>query len=257
MIEDKNNIIKLLLNDIRIIISEYNNSIEPDTVNYLLTNNLVEYSNANTISFFVRDGILYLPKRIYDLMPIFKGHELYGISPNDGRKPEDYLDTNTTYYDYIDHFIKAGLTPYKYFEESLLHEAMHLCGSLGGNPLDEGINELKTRELAQKYGIKISAYGYPKETEVAKTLQEVIGKDVMDQLAFKKISKRRDFLIEKVGIEKADLYKKVFKDMILLSDEFLKKMETISDPYAKAGEYKKISYAEVLEYIDEYIEKTK
>ena len=123
--------------------------------------------------------------------------------------------------------------------------------------IHEGINELKTRELAQKYGIKIAAYGYPKETEVAKTLQEVIGKDVMDKLAFIKINKRREFLIEKVGIEKADLYKRVFKDMILLSDEFLKKMENISDPYAKAGEYKKISYAEVLEYIDEYIEKTK
>lgn len=257
MIEDKNNIVKLLLNHIRIIISEYKDSIEPETVNYLLNNNLVEFSSANTISFFVRDGVLYLPKRIYDLMPIFKGHELYGISPNDGRKPEEYLDTDTTYYDYIDHFIKAGITPYKYFEESLLHEAMHLCGSLGGNPLDEGINELKTRELAQKYGIKIAAYGYPKETEVAKTLQEVIGKDVMDKLAFIKINKRREFLIEKVGIEKADLYKRVFKDMILLSDEFLKKMENISDPYAKAGEYKKISYAEVLEYIDEYIEKTK
>ena len=33
---------------------------------------------------------------------------------------------------------------------------------------------LKTRELAQKYGIKIAAYGYPKETEVAKTLAEAL-----------------------------------------------------------------------------------
>ena len=257
MMEDKNNILKQLLNYIRIIISEYKDSIKPETVEYLLNNNLVEFNNANTISFFVRDGILYLPKHIYDLMPIFRSHELYGISPKFARKREEYLDTNTTYYDYIDHFIKAGLTPYEYFEESLLHEAMHLCGCVGNNPLGEGLTELKSRELAQKYNIKISGYGYPKEVEVAKTLQEIIGKDVMDQLIFVKVHDRRDFLIERVGIEKADLYRKVFRDMIVLSDEYGKQIETISDPYAKAAAYKRISYASVLDYLDEYIEKTK
>ena len=257
MIEDKNNILKQLLNYIRVIISEYKDSIKPETVDYLLNNNLVEFNNANTISFFVRDGILYLPKHIYDLMPIFKSHELYGISPKDARKREDLLDTNTTFYDYIDHFIKAGLTPYDYFEESLLHEAMHLCGSGGNNPLGEGMTELKTRELAQKYDLKTSGYGYPKEVEVAKTLQDVLGKDVMDQLTFLRVPERRDFLIEKVGIEKADLYRKVFRDMIVLSGEYSNEIETISDPYAKAEAYKRISYASVLEYIDEYIEKTK
>ena len=257
MIEDKNNILKLLLNHIRIIISEYKDSIKPETVSYLLTNDLVEFNSANTISFFVKDGILYLPKHIYDLMPIFKGHELYGISPKDARKREDLLDTNTTYYDYVEHFIKAGLTPYDFFEESLLHEALHLCGSIGNNPLGEGMTELKARELAQKYDIKFCGYGYPKETEVAKTLQEVLGKDVMDQLTFMKISERRDFLVEKVGIEKADLYRRVFRDMIVSFGEYDKEIETISDPYAKAAAYKKISYTSILEYIDEYIEKTK
>lgn len=257
MIEDKNNIVKQLLNYLRIIISEYKDNIKPETIDYLLNNNIVEFNSASTISFFVENGVLYLPKRIYDIIPILKGHELYGVSPNDRRKIEDYLDTNTTYYDYIEHVIKVGITPYQFFEESLLHEAMHLCGSVGGNPLEEGITELKSRELAQKNNIKISAYGYPKETEVAKTLQEVIGKDVMDQLTFIKTHDRRNFLIEKVGIEKADLYKRVFKDMILLSNGYNIKIETISDPYIKAEEYKKISYATVLEYIDEYIEKTK
>lgn len=257
MIEDKNNIIKQLLNYLRVIISEYKDNIKPETVDYLLNNNLVEFNSANSISFFVVNGILYLPKRIYDIIPILKGHELYGVSPKDGRKVEDYLDTNTTYYDYIEHLIKMGVTPYKYFEESLLHEAMHLCGSVGGNPLEEGITELKTRELAQKNNIKIAAYGYPKEVEVAIALQEVIGKDVMDQLTFVKTHDRRDFLVEKVGIEKADLYKKVFKDMILLSNGYNMKIETISDPYIKAEEYKKLSYVKVLEYIDEYVEKTK
>ena len=256
MIEDKNNIVKLLLKYLRIIISEYD-TIKPETVDYLLTNDLVEFSDSNTISFFVKDGVLYLPKRIYDLIPILKSHELYGISPKDGRKREDYLDTNTTYYDYIEHLIKIGVTPYQYFEESLLHEAMHLCGSVGGNPLEEGITELKTRELAQKYNIRIAAYGYPKEVEVAKELQEIIGKDVMDQLTFVKTYDRRDFLVEKVGIEKANLYKKVFKEMIISSNGYNKAIETISDPYAKASEYKKINYATSFDIIDEYAEKTR
>lgn len=256
MIDDKNNIVKLLLGYLRTIISEFD-AIKPETVDYLLTNNLVEFNDGNTISFFVKDGVLYLPKRIYDLMPILKEHELFGVSPKDARKVEDYLDTNTTYYDYIEHLIKAGLSPYQYFEESLLHEAMHLCGCVGGNPLDEGITELKTREVAQKHNIKIAAYGYPKEVEVAKTLQEVLGKNIMDQLAFIKTRDRRNFLIEKVGFEKADLYRKVFRDMVISSEGYNKKIETISDPYAKAAEYKKISYASVLEYIDDYVEKTK
>ena len=79
----------------------------------------------------------------------------------------------------------------------------------------------------------------------------------MDQLIFIKIPERRDFLVEKVGIEKADLYRKVFRDMIVMFGEYDKELETISDPYAKAEAYKKISYASILEYLDDYVEKTR
>ena len=256
MIEDKNKIVKLLLTQLKIIISEFDN-IKPELINYLLTSNIVEFSDNNTISFFVKDGVLYLPKEIYSVLPKLKDHELYGVSPHDCRRIDEYLDTDTTYYDYIEHVIKAGLTPYQFFEESLLHEAMHLCGSGGGNPLDEGINELKTREIAQKHKIRIAAYGYPKEVEIAKELQEILGKNIMDQLAFMKPFDRYDFLIQNVGIEKANLYKKIFKDMVILSNNYYNKMKTISDPYEKAAEYKKINYTTIFDYIDDYVEKTK
>jgi len=64
----------------------------------------------------------------------------------------------------------------------------------------EGINELKTRELAQKYNIKIAAYGYSKEVEMAKKMQKIIGKETMDELTFIPRYERIVFLRDKLGI---------------------------------------------------------
>lgn len=250
MEEDRKKIIKLLLNYLKIIVSEYKDC--SNISEELFNEDIVRFNSSDTISFFVKDGVLYLPKQIYNLMGILIKDPLYGSCYGDRRNVEDYLDTNTTYHDYINHFIKAGLTPYEYFEESLLHEAMHMCGSGGGNPLEEGINELKTRELAQKNNIKIAAYGYPKEVEIAKRLQEILGKDIMDQLTFIKTEDRKNFLIENVGAEKANLYERIYKDMIRLSNEYNESIHHISSPYDKALAYDKIDYSTILEYIEEY-----
>lgn len=252
MIEDKKEIEKLLLEYLKIIISEYGNHIDGDIVHYLLTNNVVEFSENNTVSFLVYKNVLYLPKQVYAIMPSIESNIGYGSNRGHRRQPEEYLDTNTTYYDYINHFILAGLTPLEYFKESLLHEAMHLCGCRGGNPLEEGITELKTRELAQKYGIVISGYGYPKEVEVAKRVQSIIGKDVIEELMFLPYDRKRSFLIEKVGIEKADLYFTVSKDMQRLSASYFEQVKSASDPYQKAELYSNINYSTILAYLDEY-----
>ena len=87
----------------------------------------------------------------------------------------------------------------------------------------KGINELKTRELAQKYDIKIAAYGYAKEVEIAKRLQELIGKEIFDELTFVPKSKRKVFLSDKVGKEAADLYESVSNKMIEASKEYFNK----------------------------------
>ena len=253
MIEDKKKIEKLLLEYIKIIFSEYGDYIDNENMKYVLNNkNLVEFNSSDSISFLVKNGILYLPKSAYPMVSIFEKNINYGINPNDARKLEDYLDTNTTYYDYINHFILAGLTPYEYFKESLLHEAMHLCGNCGGNPLEEGFTELKSRELAQKFKIKIAAYGYPKEVEVAKKVQEILGKDVCDQLTFISYEKRRSFLTETGGIEKTDMFYRVAKMMNELSCSYNEKIQTISNPQEKAEIYSELDYSSVLDYLEHF-----
>ena len=254
MKDDLDNIGKLLLRYIKTIINEYGVYIDSDIINHVLNNKIVTFSNSDTISFIVKKGVLYLPKHIYSLIPEFQKNIGYGVLPNDGRRIEDYMDTSTTYYDYINHFIRGGLSAYNYFEESLLHEAFHLCGCSGNHPLEEGITELKTRELAQKYSIKIAGYAYPKEVEVAKKVQDIMGKDIIDELAFV-LDNKYDFLIGKVGIEKADLYLKVVKDMTDLSKGYYSKFEKISKPSDKAELYSQLDYSSVLKYLDEYIGK--
>ncbi len=140
---------------IEIILDNYKNYIDNSIVNYLHSNNdIVKLNAQDTVSFICRDGILYLTKKAYNIFPILKNDKHYGSNLNNKVLEENYLDTNTTYFDYINHVIEAGLNEYDYFEESLLHEAMHLYGSGGSSPLKEGINELKTRELAKKTTLK-------------------------------------------------------------------------------------------------------
>ena len=153
-----------------------------------------------------KNGILLLPKVAYQIFQLLKNYENYGTKLNSHRNIADYLDTNTTYRGYITHLIESGMSVYDYFEESLLHETMHICGSRGGYPLEEGINELKTRELTQKYNIKIAAYGYSKEVEMAKKMQKIIGKETMDELTFISRYERIVFLRDKLGDEVAELY---------------------------------------------------
>ena len=150
------------------------------------------------------------------------------------------------------------MSVYDYFEESLLHETMHICGSRGGYPLEEGINELKTRELAQKYNIKIAAYGYSKEVEMAKKMQKIIGKETMDKLTFISRYERIVFLRDKLGDEVAELYLQISDEMTKKSEDYYKKISQVSDPFEKAELYDNIDYTELYQIVDDYMDnKTK
>ena len=255
MEQDLLKIEKLLIQYIDIIRKEYSNSHAKSVLKRISEGHkVVEFNKSSSISFHVINGILLLPQFAYKVFPSFEQYENYGTIPNHRRNIEDYLDTNTTYFDYIDHVIKKGMSVYKYFEESLLHETMHICGSGGGTPLEEGINELKTRELAQKYNIEIAAYGYSKEVEVAKKLQVIIGKEIMDELTFISNEKRCDFLSTKISTESAELYESVSVQMREKSKNYNNKISKISSPVEKAQLYEKIDYTEIHKFLDEYLE---
>lgn len=256
---DKEKVEQILVKYINIICEEYGKYIGADTIIYLKENikHLVEFNSSSAISFIVKGGKLLLPKNAYIVFDVLKQNPNYGINSNDKRNVSEYLDTDTTYYDYINHAIVAGLDVIDYFLESLLHEAMHLCGSGGGEPLSEGLNELKTRELAQKYNLKISGYGYPKEVEVSETLQEIIGKDVMDRLTFIDSSERYQFLSNIVGADVANLYSQVSCQMLECCKKYNVLINEISDPFEKAMLYDSIDYSSAFSLIDSYKTKNK
>ena len=256
MEQDLLKIERLLIQYTHMIGKEYPNS----NANFVLKRisqgyKVVEFNESSSISFHVISGILLLPQFAYRVFPSFEQNENYGTIPNHHRNIEDYLDTNTTYFDYIDHVIKKGMSVYEYFKESLLHETMHICGSGGGTPLEEGINELKTRELAQKYNIEIAAYGYPKEVEIAKKMQKIIGKGIMDELTFVPIDRRKDFLSTRVSSEVAELYNSVSLEMIQQSKDYNYKITKINDPVEKAQLYETIDYTDIHRRLDDYFEK--
>ena len=258
MEKDLEKIKDLLFKYINVIKEEY-----PDcnlkALSERLKNNeeIVEFNDANTITFFVKDAKLLLPQAAYEIFGMIKKDKNYGTNKNNYRSFDEYIDTNTTYMGYIEHVIVAGLSVYDYFEESLLHEAMHICGSGGGTPLEEGINELKTRELAQKYQIKIAGYAYSKEVEVAKKMQDILGKEIMDELTFIPNNARYKYLTDKLGQEKADLYSEVSHRMYFATKDFFREGTKTSDPVEKARLYEKIDYSEVNKYIEDQTTKEK
>lgn len=254
MKEDFENISNTLQSYINLIIKEYGKYMDEDIIYDLKNNNDLITWDDNTISFFVRRGKLYLPKKAYIIFPILQEDKNYKMNLDNYVKEEDYLNTTTTYMDYIHHVIECGLSVYDYFIESLLHEAMHLCGSDGGNSFLEGINELETRKLAQKYHVKIAAMGYPKEVELAKKFQSIIGEDVMDELAFCDCNKdkAKKLLSSKCGDDVALLYEKVI-DASYQNKELLTEALNTSNPFKKAEIYDKIQYEKANKILDDFI----
>lgn len=245
---------ELLVLYIKVIVKEYGDYIEKKPLATAIKNpnSLVSFDDSDSISFFVKNRKLFLPKIAYEIFPLLTQDSRYGKKKDNKKSKDDYLNTNTTYDQYIDYLIEIGATPIDFFKENLLHEAMHICGNIGGSPLEEGITELKTRELAMKYGIKISGYAYPKEVEVVKKIQDIFGKEVMDELAFIPLNERTNYLKESIGSDAADLYKKVSRDMELSSKNYYNKIAKIRNPYDKAFAYSMINYASTHEIINEY-----
>ncbi|MBQ8131064.1 MAG: hypothetical protein IJ193_01070 [Bacilli bacterium] len=214
------------------------------------TEDCISFSRG-TISFFVREGKIYYPLDAIEVFETFPKKKSFS-STFHGVSFEDYLTTNTTYFDYIHHVIADGLTVIDYYRESTLHELLHLCGGSGGSPLEEGFNELKTRELAQKYGIRIAAVGYQKEVEIAKEMQSIFGVDTINKITFLPIEERREYLYCNFGMEALIFYDKVRHSMEKESKSYASRIQTIRNPFYKAELYSKIHYPNTWNIIENY-----
>lgn len=167
---------------------------------------------------------------------------------------DNMIINDNTYLTYIKHVFLKGLNPEEYFKEILLHETLHFCGSGGGNAIREGINELKTRQLAKKYSLLTSSCGYPKETKIAHELENIFGKDIINKISFAKSDLEIKNILDLISPVATSFY---FELDAIMEKEFYHKYMKYKfygflGPFKKAKKYNSIDYTEAYALIDKY-----
>ena len=209
----------------------------------------IENTGTITLYYYDSDKKIHLPELAYSVIDEFKKNELYGIEPNHlPSNGKDLIDNDNTFEDYIEHAIKAGISPRKYFEENLLHESMHFCGSSGSDPISEGLTELRTRELAKKYGLLTSGCGYPKEVKLVRKIEEVFGRDVCSKILFEKEHRnKKEIIREELGEKEANLFDDIyFCANRTFRDYINKTYNGLDGPMKKAQAYSNIDYLKTI-----------
>ena len=137
------------------------------------------------INAFARKEGVFLPLSAWEVVPQLKMFEEYGRDKSHKLYNDETLVINdNTFYDYIQHVILTASEVLDYYEDLLLHETMHFCGSGGASALKEGINEYLTRKTALRHGFRTSACGYPKEVKLVYELEKLFGESIINQIAF-------------------------------------------------------------------------
>lgn len=252
----------LLVNDmekyVELILREYGEYISSPIKGALQEirdyNDKIVLRDTGTISMFATKSEVIMPKGAYKIFKYMRLIPGYGIDRNHKVYNDGEIVNNNTYFDYIKHVFVSGMDVEDFFRDTLLHETMHFCGSGGVDAIREGITELKTRELAQKYGLKASRCGYPKEVEVVSKIQEIIGENIVNQIAFAESNRQIDIILqENCGNDVSKLY---FEISRLMNKEHRKKYDHskfsgILGPIKKAKAYSDIDYSEVYEKLEE------
>lgn len=249
----KNSLIIEIEKLVGIIKNEYPNLVDiPD--NYDL-NEIVYIVETGTISLFVSNKHFYFPLDAFKVLDAFKKMPGFGTMKDHKTCDQDNMIINdNTYITYIKHVFLKGLTPEEYFKEILLHETMHFCGSGGGTAIREGINELKTRQLAKKYNLLTSSCGYPKETKIAYELEKLFGEDTINKISFSKNNQEIKEILDSISPEAYTFYFTLEK---LMEKEFYDKYKKydfpgLTGPFKKAQKYNSIDYTEVYALINQY-----
>jgi hypothetical protein len=169
---------------------------------------------------------------------------------------------NNTFLTYLKHVFVSGTDTEGYYDDILLHEVMHFCGGDGASVLKEGINELLTRKVAQKYNLRTSCCGYPKEVKLAYELMECFGEDIVTSLGFiKGFDKEVEFIRDNLGDTAAKLYIQVRNDSEKeFQEKYYSHMKEFSGVVGTAKKvlfYKKIDYSISYKLIDNYLKSEK
>lgn len=213
----------------------------------------IQFSERNSISLFAHYDTIYFPKRAYKVLKDMSKLPGFGRDPNHRSCAiENYVLNDNTFEDYIQHAQKIGMTPLHYFQENLLHETLHLCGCGGSTSLEEGLTELKTREIAQKYGLLTSGCGYPKEVKIVLQLKEILGEEIIDTITFlgDKTDVVRAYFKQNCTEQIEDFYFQIREEMNKASSLYKREINNISDPIKKAIAYNNVNYQKVYEQIE-------
>lgn len=249
----KSNIIPIITKYIKIIEQEYKElSNIPQNIDL---ENHVHIKDTGTISLFVYNGHFYFPTDAFKVLSALKKIPGFGSNKNHKTSNKDnMIINNNTYITFIKHIFLKGLTPEEYYKEILLHETLHFCGSGGGSAIREGINELKARQLAKKYGLLTSYCGYPKETKIAYELQQIFGEEIINKIAFSKNNFEIKKILDTVSEGAANFY---FTLEEIMEKEFHNKymkynFPGITGPIKKTQKYNVIDYSNAYLLINEY-----
>ena len=249
----KKNLIIEIEKLINIIKKEYKGLVDVPS-DYDL-NKVVHIEDTGTISLYVENQNFYFPKDAISVLKIIRKIPGYGINRNHNTHPNyNTVINDNTYITYSKHVFLKGLTPEEYFKEILLHETMHFCGSDGMTALREGINELKTRQLALKYGLLTSYCGYPKETKIALELEKLWGPDIINKIAFSKNDNEIREILNSISPEATNLF---FALQATMEKEFYNKymkhgFPGILGPLKKVIKYYSLNYTDAYKLIEQY-----
>ncbi len=248
---------------ISIIKDEYGSYMPIDVLNYL--NSITDFSKILKIydygsvnAYAVEQEEICMPLCADKILNQVSKIPGYGINKNHKAYNDDNLViNNNTYLTYLTHVFISGTNAYGYYDDLLLHETMHFCGSDGSSALKEGLNELLTRMVAKKYNLRTNSCGYPKEVRLVYELMNLFGEDVVTKLAFIHDRKKEvEFLKEELGDSAAKLYLEILK---VVEKEFRDKYYAHMDDFSgalgigkKVLYYNKIDYQKAYQIIDDY-----
>lgn len=247
---------------IKIIVEEYGPYMPEEVLIKLNSvedyNQILKIYDYGEVSAYADSNNVYMPLGVDRLLSIASKVPGYGINKN--HRPynsENIVINNNTFLTYIKHVFISGTNAEGYYEDLLLHEVMHFCGSGGGTVLDEGTNELLTRMLAQKYNLRTNSCGYPKEVSLAYELMKCFGEETVIRLAFiNSFNQKIEYLKDTLGEEAANMYLQVSE---LAEKEFNEKYYSHMSEFSgalgiakKVLFYKKIDYSEIHNIIHNY-----
>ena len=254
-----------LENYVKIILKEYGDVINIEDI--IRLKQIKDFKNeiiiwkTGTISCFVSkpDYKINFPEQVYNLLNKIKKIPGNGLLKKHLPYNKDNLIINdNTFVTYMKHIFIKGIDAKEFYEENLLHESLHFCGSGGSNPILEGLTEHRTRELAKKYNLKTTGCGYPKEVKIVDELQNILGEKFMNLYLFD-TNKAWKYLEQEQGQEAKEFFKQVLNSM---NSEFKHKyygktseFNGLLAPLKKTLAYQQIDYNETHRLIKEYKEK--